>query len=86
MHVKWILPSGLINQNATLAGGIRGALWLPEGAGVLPAFLLEEGCHSAGFNATIHKRHHLLLSIGWRFNLFAPAWCRKYVTNYFECQ
>ena len=28
---------------------------------------LEEGCHSAGFNATIHLRHHLLLSIGWRF-------------------
>ena len=28
--------------------------------------LLEEGCHSAGFNTTIHLRHHLLLSIGWR--------------------
>jgi len=35
-------------------------------------YLLEEGCHSAGFDTTIHKRHHLLLSLGWRFNLFAP--------------
>jgi len=49
------------------------ALWLP--------CLLEEGCHSAGFVATIHVRHHLLLSIGWRFNLFAPVQCRKYVTD-----
>jgi hypothetical protein len=54
--------------------GIRGALWLPEGAGVFPAFLLiEEGCHSAGLHTTIHVRHHLLLSIGWRFSLFAPG-------------
>lgn len=30
MRAKWILPSGLINQNAALAGGIRGALWLPS--------------------------------------------------------
>jgi len=44
--------------------GFRGALWLP--------WLLEEGCHSAGFNATIHWGHHLLLSIGWRINLLAP--------------
>src|SRR5574342_445661 len=36
-------------------------------------FLLEEGCHSAGFVTTIHVRHHLLLSIGWRFSLFAPG-------------
>src|ERR1051325_10122692 len=35
--------------------------------------LLEEGCHSAGFVTTIHLRHHLLLSIGWRFSLFAPV-------------
>ena len=53
--------------------GFRGALWLPEGAGDLTALdLLEEGCHSAGFVTTIHVRHHLLLSIGWRFNLLAP--------------
>ena len=43
--------------------GFRGALWLPN--------LLEEGCHSAGFNTTIHLRHHLLLSIGWRF-MYVP--------------
>ena len=41
--------------------------------GAVASFLLiEEGCHSAGFITTIHLRHHLLLSIGWRFNLFAP--------------
>jgi hypothetical protein len=40
--------------------------------GAVASFLLEEGCHSAGFHTTIHLRHHLLLSIGWRFNLFAP--------------
>src|SRR3990170_8025336 len=34
------------------------ALWLPE--------LAEEGCHSAGFDATIHDGHHLLLSLGWQ--------------------
>lgn len=45
--------------------GFRGALWQP-------CQLLEEGCHSAGFVTTIHVRHHLLLSIGWRLNLFAP--------------
>ena len=61
------------NQNAVQLDGIRGALWLPKGAGVLPAFLLEEGCHSAGFVTTIHLRHHLLLSIGLRFNLFATG-------------
>ena len=53
-----------LNHNAALSDGIGGALWLP--------ILLEEGCHSAGFDTTIHKRHHLLLSLGWRFNLFAP--------------
>ena len=46
--------------------GSRGALWQP-------CQLLEEGCHSAGFVTTIHLRHHLLLSIGWRFSLFAPV-------------
>jgi hypothetical protein len=35
------------------------------------SFLLEEGCHSAGFNTTIHLRHHLLLSIGWRL-MYVP--------------
>src|SRR6266498_4220768 len=48
--------------------------------------LLEEGCHSAGFVTTIHLRHHLLLSIGWRFNLFAPEEYRKYVIFHFRCQ
>jgi hypothetical protein len=50
------------------------------------SFLLEEGCHSAGFIATIHLRHHLLLSIGWRFSLFAPEEYRKYVIFQFGCQ
>jgi hypothetical protein len=36
-------------------------------AGVFPAKLLEEGCHSAEFDTTIHDGHHLLLSIGWHF-------------------
>ena len=43
-----------LNQNAIRLDGIRGALWLPEGAGVLPAFLIEEECHSSGFHTTIH--------------------------------
>ena len=59
-------------QSAVRKDGARGALWLPEGADVLPAFLLEEGCHSAGFIATIHVRHHLLLSLGWRFTCLPP--------------
>jgi len=44
------------NQNAIREDGIRGR------CGFL---LLEEGCHSAGFDTTIHVRHHLLLSLGW---------------------
>jgi hypothetical protein len=60
-------------------GGTGGALWLPD-------YLLEEGCHSAGFIATIHLRHHLLLSIGWRFSLFAPEEYRKYGIIHFGCQ
>jgi len=51
-------------QSAAFADGARGALWLP--------YLLEEGCHSAGFIATIHVRHHLLLSLGWRFTCLPP--------------
>jgi hypothetical protein len=49
---RWVL-----NHNAALSDGAGGALWLLD--------LLEEGCHSAGFITTIHKRHHLLLSLGW---------------------
>ena len=41
--------------------------------GAVASFLLaEEGCHSAGFITTIHVRHHLLLSIGWRLNCLPP--------------
>ena len=47
----------MLNHNAALSDGAGGALWLLD--------LLEEGCHSAGFITTIHKRHHLLLSLGW---------------------
>ena len=50
------------------------------------SFLIEEGCHSAGFVTTIHLRHHLLLSIGWRFSLFAPEEYQKYVIFQFGCQ
>ena len=52
----------------------------------MASFLLEEGCHSAGFHTTIHLRHHLLLSIGWRFSLFAPEEYQKYVIFHFGCQ
>ena len=51
--------------------------WHPWRA--VASFLIEEGCHSAGFVTTIHLRHHLLLSIGLRFNLFAPEEWQKYV-------
>jgi len=67
--------------------GMRGNTRLPPqkvavvGCALWRPCLLEEGCHSAGFVATIHVRHHLLLSIGWRFILFAPVQCRKYVTE-----
>ncbi len=62
-----------LNHNAALSDGAGGALWLPEGAGDLAAFdLLEEGCHSAGFDTTIHVRHHLLLSLGWRLIVCSP--------------
>ena len=53
--------------------------------GAVASFLLiEEGCHSAGFIATIHLRHHLLLSIGLRFNLFAPGSCDTRSMSYFN--
>jgi hypothetical protein len=40
--------------------------------GAVASFLLEEGCHSAGVDTTIHVRHHLLLSLGWRFTCLPP--------------
>src|SRR6266498_5188850 len=45
--------------------------WNPWRA--VASFLFEEGCHSAGFVTTIHLGHHLLLSLGLRFNFFARA-------------
>ena len=45
--------------------------WQP-GFRAVASFLLEEGCHSAGFVTTIHVRHHLLLSIGWQARLTNP--------------
>ena len=53
---------GLRPGNRPNMDGFRGALWLPVRADKVPAYLLEEGCHSAGFDTTIHIRHHLLLS------------------------
>ena len=54
-----------------LKPGCHPSGWHPWRA--VASFLIEEGCHSAGFVTTIHLRHHLLLSIGLRFNLFAPS-------------
>ena len=53
-HVVFGEGWGGVNHNAALSDGTGGALWL--------LYLLEEGCHSAGFVTTIHVRHHLLLS------------------------
>ena len=53
--------------------GFRGVLWLP-------LVLLEEGCHSTGFITTIHLRHHLLLSIGWRL-IVVPLSTFKYCND-----
>ena len=71
-HAEWVFHLGMNNHNAALSDGIGGALWLPKYAGDFPAFLLEEGCHSAGFVATIHVRHHLLLSLGWQLIVCSP--------------
>src|SRR5919112_4371138 len=57
-------------RKRALKPGCHPSGWHPWRA--VASFLIEEGCHSAGFVTTIHLRHHLLLSIGLRFNLFAP--------------
>jgi len=64
LFIRAVVKGCYLNHNAALSDGTGGALWLPD--------LLEEGCHSAGFVTTIHLRHHLLLSIGWRFICLPP--------------
>jgi len=61
-----VIPRGDVKPESHPEG------WLSSWRAVASFLFLEEGCHSAGFITTIHLRHHLLLSIGLRFNLFAP--------------
>src|SRR5688572_822342 len=44
-------------------------------------YLLEEGCHSAGFNTTIHERHHLLLSLRMAIQFVCPRVLRTIMSK-----